>query len=135
MHVCLYVPVWVSAGICIREGVQRSENNILFFTQAGCSFPSLISSQFLLPPPLFSHHQPTPSLFLFRKGQAFYGHQQNITYKVTVRLNMLPCIMAGQGDPVREIGTQKLLKESEIAPVLPVRSPTRGSCYTYTQSA
>lgn len=58
-----------------------------------------------------------------------------MAYEVTVRLNMLPCIKAGQSVPVREIRTQKLLKESEIAPVLPVRSPTRGSCYTYTQSA
>lgn len=72
-------------------------------------------------PPIFS---PTsslspisaPTLFLFRKEQAFYGHQQSLGYQVEEGLRSFLCIKAGQGNPIGGMGFQKIEKELDQGP-------------------
>lgn len=52
----------------------------------------LPSASQALPTPLCPTHPSTPPPCLFKKGQAFHGHQQNITYQVVVRLSTSPGI-------------------------------------------
>ena len=49
--------------------------------------------------------------------------------QVAARLSTSPCIKAGQGNPVRGIGSQKPAKKSEAAPAPTVRNPTRRPSY------
>ena len=84
------------------------------------------------PPSVVSPSTPQTFLLLSASwnGQVSHEYKQNITYQVAVRQSNLPCIKAGQGNPVWEVGSQKPIKESETAPVPSVRSTTRGPSYT-----
>lgn len=73
---------------------------------------------FTYPPPLSPSYfspfsPPTPSSFLFRKGQITHGYQQNMANQVAVRLRISSCIKARQGNPMREVGSQMPVKKSE----------------------
>lgn len=53
-----------------------------------------------------------------------------MSYQVTVRLSISPCVKAEQGNPVEGIGYQKEAKELGTALSLNVRSPTNRPTYT-----
>lgn len=96
----------------------------LFILQHDYSFPSLLSSH-SLPPPC-APSQPLRSLFLFKKGQALHGYQQNMTYQVVVRLRSSPCI---KGNPVDRREFQEAVKMLKISPAPIVRSSIDGPSY------
>ena len=70
----------------------------IYFTSQPVSPPSSLPVLSPFSSPLLP--QSTPSLFLFRKGQASRGYHQSMIYQVKVRLRTSPCIMVGQGSPV-----------------------------------
>lgn len=96
----------------------------LFILQHDYSFPSLLSSH-SLPLPC-APSQPLPPLFLFKRGQALHGNQQNMTYQVVVRLRTSPWI---KDNPVDRKKFQEAVKMLEISPALIVMSPVDGPSY------
>ena len=87
---------------------------------------------------IFSLHSSLPSpspsipLFLFRKGQASHGYKPNIAYQVAVRVGTSTSLKAAQGILIWGNGSQKPLRESEIAPSPTVRSLIRPRYTTVT---
>lgn len=53
-----------------------------------------------------------------------------MAYKIAVRLNMFPCIKAGQGDLTWGAGSQKPAKDSERASLSTISSPIRRLSHT-----
>lgn len=53
-----------------------------------------------------------------------------MTHQVAVRLSTFSCINAGHGEPVWGVVPQKLVTESETAPVSTIMSLARGTSYT-----
>lgn len=114
---------------CVHPG--RVQNVLLGFFPLAFVFVLFFKFTYLFhipvgvsPPPPLPHphtnscsHLPIhcpPSLF--RKRQVSPEDQQNMAYRVTGRLSTSSCFKAGQGRPVRGVGSQKPVNKSEKTP-------------------
>lgn len=94
----------------------------LFYIWLQFAFPILLPS--LPPTPLALSPQPSPPLFLFKKGQVSHGNQtKHDISRYLVRLSTSLHTKAKQGNPVWEMDYQVKAFGTTLAPIF--RSPTR----------